>query len=113
MILTTIFMTLILACVWRKAWPAAAIFFGVFFTIECTFLSASVLKVEPSPPPPLPPAVAAACPSLPARMRKGRTHTMCEPRLSSAAKTAHFCSIDVLLTHSSSHCRCRRGAGSR
>lgn len=44
MILTTVFMTLILLCVWRRAWPLAAVFFGMFFTIEVAFLSASVLK---------------------------------------------------------------------
>ena len=46
MILTTVFMTLILLCVWRRAWTLAAAFFGMFFTIEVAFLSASVLKVR-------------------------------------------------------------------
>lgn len=46
MFLTTCFMTLILLTVWRKHPALAPLWFIIFGLIECSFLSASLLKVK-------------------------------------------------------------------
>ncbi len=39
-------MTLLILTVWRKHWVLPLVFFSVFATIECAFLSSSLLKVN-------------------------------------------------------------------